>query len=221
MLCTQPAYRQYAGPLAVLLALLVLVLAGCAESAPEPSPLDAAPSAPDASASSDLPGNGSASGAATNAPTQSPTDEGSATGPPVMPPAARGTTRAAAGPFVRYWIDTFNYSTTSLKTDTLRHLSFPLCQACSEIATSIERIRNRGGHFEGTGWRLRRIEVLSPGRPRRPQVRAFIVYTPQVVVPHAGAKARRFEGGRTVLYTFNLAVDEGTWRVAGIVGMPQ
>src|SRR3954470_20302201 len=138
--------KQYAVTGAGALAL-GLALSGCAGDSAAPAPLDS-PSAKTATADP-TPSEDSSQGGS-----------GTTTGPPTLPPEARGTTRASAGPFVRYWVDNYRFAVTHLAPDRIRRRSLPGCEACSIIADSLTRIKDDGGHFKGTGWRVRRVEVL-------------------------------------------------------------
>ena len=204
--------RPYAATAACSLALSLSLLAACSGDAATPAPLD-----PESSGTSSAATESSRSPSPDSSPDASPT----LAGPPPLPPQARGTTRASAGPFVRHWVDSFNYATRSLNTSRMRQISYPGCQACTEIAASVDRVRRAGGHFEGDAWSVKRSTLLPDGEPGRPQVRASIEYLPQVVVEAAGASPRRFTGGKTLTYTFELAARGQRWAVAGIVGVPQ
>lgn len=199
--------RQYAAAAVCCSALGLSLLAGCTGDSAAPAPLD--PESSESTASTDP------------TPTQSPDASPTSKGPPRLPAEARGTTRASAGPFVRYWVDTLNYATTHLAPWSIRRQSFPMCQACEEAASVIARIKRDGGEMSGEGWNLTRVELLPVGRSNRPQVRAYITFAPSVVVERAGAKPRRFAGGKKTIYTFELGVRRGQWATAGIVGVPQ
>src|SRR3712207_656176 len=141
--------RRYAATQAATTVLLLGAATGCSEDAPEPGPLNEA-------------GSGTSASDPTTDPSGDPSSSGSATpeGPPALPPEARGTTRASAGPFVRYWVDTYQFAVAHLAPEAIRSNSLPGCEACSLIARSLTRIASDGGHFNGSGWRLRGVEVL-------------------------------------------------------------
>src|SRR5215217_1648 len=91
--------KQYAVTVASSLALGASLLTSCSSESATPAPLDPASSETAPSGGDPTPspsGDSSASGSATTA------------GPPTLPPDARGATRACAGPFVHFWVDTFN-----------------------------------------------------------------------------------------------------------------
>jgi len=203
--------KQYAVTVASSLALGASLLTSCSSESAAPAPLDPASSetSPSGDPTPSPSGDSSASGSATTA------------GPPTLPPDARGATRASAGPFVHYWVDTLNYATTHLAPSAIRQISFPLCQACNEAAALIAKVKRNGGEMRGEGWRLTRAQLLPPGAPRRPQVRAYITFAPSVVIPERGEEPQRFSGGKKTVYTFELGVRKGRWATAGIVGVPQ
>lgn len=202
--------RQYAVAVACVLALGLTSLTACSGDSASPAPLDPTPSK--ASSPSETP-------TTTTSPDESPDGSETEAGPPKLPPAARGTTRASAEPFVRYWVETFNYATTHLAPSTIRRISYPRCQACVEAASVISRIKRDGGEMRGEGWRLTRVELLPPGRPLRPQVRAFITFAPSTVIEKRGGEPKRFSGGKRTVYTFELGARRHRWAVAGIVGV--
>src|SRR5215213_6053641 len=91
--------RQYAVTVASSLALGASLVAGCSSESAAPAPLDPASSETSPSGGDPTPspsGDSSPSGSATTA------------DPPTLPRDARGATRASAGPFVAYWVNTFN-----------------------------------------------------------------------------------------------------------------
>ena len=212
-LMPRSSHQQYVVGSASSLALLLTLLTGCSSGAAEPAPLDHPSSAASTSAAADPTDSPS--------PTPSKSEPADASGPPALPPEARGTTRASAGPFVRYWVDSYAFAVNHLTPAAISRISLPLCEVCSLIAGSLARVKDAGGHFEGSGWRLDRVEVLPPGRANKPQVRAYITFTPQVVYERAGADPKRYKGGDKTVYTFNLAPSKGEWAVAGIIGVSQ
>src|SRR3954454_5182989 len=123
--------KQYAVTVAGALAL-GLALSGCAGDSAAPAPLDS-PSAKTATADPTPSEDSSQGGSGTTA------------GPPTLPPEARGTTRASAGPFVRYWVDTLNFASANLRPKPLRRLSTSDCQACRSLTEVISEIKAAGG----------------------------------------------------------------------------
>lgn len=108
----------------ITIALATLVLSGCGADNPAPPPL----------------------------PTASQSASPTAATPPVMPDSARGTTRAAAKEFVRYYFTALSYATSSGDTKLLRTLGSPGCKSCSAVASRIESIYDAGGRVEGEGY---------------------------------------------------------------------
>ena len=214
--------RRYAGILAALLTFSAALLSGCADDSAQPAPLDApsqTPDTPDPDPSTSADPTGAADPTGSPGTEESPGDEQSPSAPPTLPPEARGTTRASAGPFVRHWVDMYQHAVTRLAPEHLNELSLPGCEACNLIIGSLRKIERSGGHFEGSGWQLRRVQVLPQAAPRRMQVRAHLSFTPQKVYERADSEPIVYRGGERSVYTFNLASDTDTWVVAGIIGV--
>lgn len=199
----------YAATLVTAAVVSLGALTSCAGESAEPRALDTAASGTPSSA--DAP-------TATSSPTSTPSRSASHASPPTLPPEARGTTRASAGPFVRYWVDTLNYATRHSRPLAIQPLSRRSCVACRSLSNVIRKVRDGGGRLNGKGWTVRRTEVLPIAQPLRPQVRAFITFEPQTVIEKHGAAPLHFDGGRTV-YTFNLVPSAETWAVAGVIGV--
>jgi hypothetical protein len=171
---------------AALAAVLVLATA-CSEDPPAPDPFEAAPST-------------------SAAPTATP----SPTGPPVMPDAAKGTSRKAAVPFVRHYVDVLNQAAVDGSTGWLARRS-PECKACQAIVELVDEVYARGGRIETQGWDVEAAQALRTGSGPT-QVRIMVRSAPQTFrVP--GEKPQRFNGGSSVK-TFTLVPSRAGWQVA-------
>ena len=186
--------RPAAHVVALVLALAFLV--GCSD-APKPSSTKAQSASPSASAS--------------------PSRSTSADRPPTMPPAARGTSRRAAVPFTRFYVQVLNYAARSLDPSMIRRLSTRSCRQCSAIAKSVDQVRRRHGHFVGGQWTVREPQLLPQWRHGLAQVRTVVTYPKQLVYESQSARPMRFKAGKT-LYKFDLVASKRGWRISNITG---
>ncbi len=82
---------------------------------------------------------------------------------PVMPAQARVNSRAGAKAFVRYFVDTLNFSWQALRPDALSAESSKRCHVCRLISKRITKMRSNGGYQHGGEWSPTRIFPL-PGQ---------------------------------------------------------
>jgi hypothetical protein len=175
--------------LAVVLIAAALGLVGCTDDPAKPKPLPSPTS---------------------SSPAASPSQTA-----PSMPPAAKGTSEASAEAFVRYWIDTLNFSGPHLDSSALRALSKTSCRDCDAIADFIDSVARQGGSITGKGWTFLSTKRLTHGRGGSVTLRASVLVNPQTVKPRAGAEGKKFTGG-TRVKTFTVATTGGRWRVSAI-----
>lgn len=174
--------KRYAAVAAVL-----ALATGCSEDPPAPDPIDAAPST-----------------------STTPSATPSPSGPPVMPDEAKGTSRKAAVPFVRHYVDVLNEAVHGGSTTWLVKRSSN-CDACLAIVDLIDEVYERGGRIVTEGWHVKAAQVLRTGSGPT-QVRITVRSSPQAFrVP--GEKTQRFTGGLSVK-TFTLDPSPAGWQIA-------
>lgn len=176
----------------ITIALATLVLSGCGADNPAPPPL----------------------------PTASQSASPTAATPPVMPDSARGTTRAAAKEFVRYYVDVLNDAASTGETTQLRELAHPDCKVCRGFSRYIEKVYALGGEIAGNGWVIQRLTVVGRGPEGTMAVRASVTVSSQRVVPSAGASPSNFSGSPDQDKVFSLVSSEGLWSVVDIETVP-
>jgi len=148
-------------------------------------------------------------------PSASPSASPSSSGPvaPTLPAEAKGKSAASAKAFVRYWVAVLNYSGPAGDTRDLRSLSAQRCIDCDAIADFIEQVSGAGGAITGKGWTVRNVRIIDGAGTNGPTLDALVDVSPQRVIPKAGAKPRRFPGGKR-LKTFWLQWQHATWSVS-------
>jgi len=122
-----------------------------------------------------------------------------------MPAKAKGRTSASVEAFVLYWVDVFNYATSTGDTKLLKSTSSPRCISCTSLAKRIDDIYQAGGRTEGRGWSVQRIEVQDPGH-----VEALIKVWPQVAVVSANAEPQQSPATKVTL-SIGLDLVKGRW----------
>lgn len=182
--------------LALVLTGTLLLGAGCSDEGAEADPQPILPSSSSAS------------------PTDEPSPSPSPTEAPTMPAAAEERTLGGAEAFVRHWVDTFNYSTSTGATQPLETLSDDTCEGCANIVSATDVIYDAGGRIESTGWKIRRVGVTPGETVRAPSVAAQIQRSSQRVFQTPEGRADRYEGGPAA-YIFDLTWSGG-WRMAEV-----
>jgi hypothetical protein len=174
--------------LAALVLGLVLTAGGCSSDA-EPSPMPTPPSSP-----------------------SEPASESPSATPPAMPAEASGTSPAAAKAFVRHWITSLNYASSTGDTAAVQALSAPDCESCTASFDRIAAVYANGGSIRSDGWRVRTMKLVPGQSTNEPMIDVGIRLTPQVVVERRGSEPQEFDGGRLPM-TFTLSRDLDSWRV--------
>jgi hypothetical protein len=167
----------------VLVAGLVLVLAGCSEGDPEPrmAPTESVASTP-----------------STSAPTVSPSVD-----PTVDPLSPEETVRA--------WVKARNAALQDGDTDAVRALSSSSCESCFGLIEPIEEIYSSGGNFETKGWRVAAAKERGV-KSYRANVDTALVFAGGRTVSEAGAPPVRY-GPEKHIVVFKLVRLEAGWRV--------
>ncbi len=172
----------------ITIALATLVLSGCGADNPAPPPL----------------------------PTASQSASPTAATPPVMPDSARGTTRAAAKEFVRYYVAVMSYATRTGDTDLLRAASSKQCSACNSIAKSLEEIRDAGGRVETADLVVKHIVVDSVGPDGTLLLVADVSVPPQKVFETGSSEPQTFSGIDSDPHHFTLTKSNNGWTVTSL-----
>jgi len=167
---------------------LVLAVGGCSSDA-EPSPMPTPSSRPSESVS------------------ESP----SAT-PPAMPAEASGTSPAAAKAFVRHWIASLNYASSTGDTTAVQALSAADCESCTASFERIATVYANGGSIRSDGWQVRTMQLVPGQSTSQPMIDVGIRLTPQVVIKGRGSQPQEFDGGQLPM-TFTLSRGFDSWRV--------
>jgi uncharacterized protein DUF6318 len=128
-----------------------------------------------------------------------------------MPAEAKGTSAASAKAFVRFYVATVNYATSTGDSKRLRELDDGKCVSCAGIAKRIDDVYSAGGRIESTGWTVSSMTVVS-GPPKTPLVDVGLSLPPQQVTKRSGTRPVRFKGGRLPV-TFRLAATPTGWVV--------
>ncbi len=188
--------RHRPGPVPALVALAAglcaVLVTGCSSN-PAPTPLaDAAPST-----SSSRP-----------SPTRSPSPDG----PPTLPAVAHGSGTKAAKAFVRYYIETINYSAATGDVRPLRPIGTANCVSCHAIIRNITTIYAAGGSIESSGWRLNSMASVPQQPHRRPIFELAVFEAPQLVTRPVKPKAKRYDGGKQPM-TIRLVHRQHRWLV--------
>jgi len=129
-----------------------------------------------------------------------------------MPTEARGTSKAAAKAFARYYIDVLNYATSTGDTSEANTVSAPDCESCIAMLAKIDAVYANGGYFEGDGWSVTSLKYQPLQPKREPVVSVGIVVAPQHMLAKRNADIVSFEGGRNRL-TLRLSFADGMWSV--------
>ncbi len=185
---------------AVAAALLVAgLVAGCSDEDP-PRPIESTKSSS---------GPSSPSSAATTEPTP--------TGPvePTLPAEAREETEAGAEAFVRFYYAMINYATATGEVTNLERLHEPSCEGCQGGIDQVERVYDRGGRIEGSGYQVLRVETIRL-RDGFWSVTARTRIGDQFV-RGAGDLNQKFPGGRGGLH-FTLRFRDSVWRTTSLEG---
>src|SRR4051794_9475062 len=118
-------------------------------------------------------------------------------GPPPPPPEAKGTSKQAAVAFVRYYVDLLNYSQSSLSSAPARKYSAAECNSCEAITDSVDRVRRKGGHFEGGQWTVHLSRVVPAAGHQLTRVQIVVTYPKQTVYETRTARPLHFQAGKT------------------------
>jgi hypothetical protein len=87
-------------------------------------------------------------------PLPTPTNTATAPTEPALPDAAKGTTKAAAVEFVKYYVAQLSYATSTGKTEGLAKLGADGCKSCTALVDRITSIYSAGGHAQGEGYSI-------------------------------------------------------------------
>lgn len=164
-----------------------------------------------AACSDDEPGS-SDTGDPTTPATSDPTP--TETPPPTEPPEAGEKTEAGAKAFVKYWIETLNYSGKTGDTEELRRIGSSSCRSCASILDLIDGVYADGGKIIGEGWEPKRLRMSTSGVGDRIEVRAVVRINPQVIRHGDGSPADRFPGNAKAIARFELKWSATRWTVA-------
>jgi hypothetical protein len=171
-------------------ALLAALVAGCGgESSPTPAP----PASQSTSASSPTQ---AAQPAQTAQPTESAT-------PPAEPAEVRGSSRAAAASFVRYYIQLINYAGTSGDVLQLRQYSSRKCVSCERLIELFEKTYHQGGYFHTHGWSPKSLLVAQLGS-RRNWLADTEIAAAAVHWRASQTKPKKFVGSETLHYRLRI-----------------
>lgn len=129
-----------------------------------------------------------------------------------MPAEATGTSPAAAKAFVRHWIASLNYASSTGDTTAVQALSAPDCESCTASFERIAAVYANGGSIRSDGWRVRTMQLVPGQSTNEPMIDVGIRLTPQVVVEKRGSEPQEFDGGQLPM-TFTLSRDFDSWRV--------
>jgi hypothetical protein len=135
--------------------------------------------------------------------------------PPAMPQAAKGSSKAAAAAFVRFWVRTLNYAGKTGDTAELREITSTGCSECMAIPGLIDKVYKAGGHIDGDGWRVDTATVVAHGGPRDLVfINAVIDVSPQQIFPSPSATPSPYTGANGRLKTFGVERKGNEWRLA-------
>jgi len=186
---------------AAIAAGLWLTSAACTAE-PAANPPSTAPTATDPSTTTTS-GTPTTSGPATTSPGEVKA--------PVMPALARENSRAGAKAFVRYYIETLNFSWQALRPDALSAESSNRCRVCRLISKRITKTRSNGGYQHGGEWSPTRIFPLPGQTDERSKFLVTLRIAKGSWKPAAGDSPHAIVAG-TVTNEFDLVWSPAGWR---------
>ncbi len=145
-----------------------------------------------------------------------PTPTNTATVPtePALPDAAKGTTKAAAVEFVKYYVSVLNASALSGNTDELHRLANPDCDVCVSFEKLITDTYTAGGEIRGDGWTVLDAWVSSTGPDGSIDVETRIRVAPQTI--DDGDSVQEFAGRKRQTKHFSLAPLRENWSLVDV-----
>ncbi len=132
--------------------------------------------------------------------------------PPVMPALARENSQAGAKAFVRYFVDTLNFSWQALRPDALSAESSKRCNVCRLISKRITETRSSGGYQHGGEWSPTRIFPLPGQTDEQSKFLVTVRIAKGSWKSAAGDSPRAIVAG-TVTNEFYLVWSPAGWRI--------
>lgn len=117
--------------------------------------------------------------------------------------------------FARAYVAAANVAVTRGEADQLRALSAPGCEFCEDTASSMTTFHENGGSYDGDpSWHI--TEVGEPTGTDPVELSMYVEVAPHKIVSKRGGKPRQ-DQGRTLLFDFTLAKENGQWKVKNLV----
>lgn len=171
----------------------VCLAAGCSGSsgnAPSSDPPHFVPSTPVTSSSAPSTSTSTPTAPATpsvpaDVPTTGPNVTGPSERPPVEPILATQRSAAGAKAFAEFFIRTIDWAYATNSTKYMRHYYEASCVACASTADAVDRAAQKGHHFVGDRFSIRRVTAPAPSGTGY-RVAVFFDVSAAEVVDHAG-----------------------------------
>lgn len=135
--------------------------------------------------------------------------------PPVMPAAAKEKTKAGAIAATRQFLAALKFAGATGNTSPFEQMYNSGCTRCAAITQGINETYDAGGSIEGGGWIPTRVKFYAI-KSDIAYVDAVVDYEAQVLVKDAQGTKVTSPARKNVLKTFQLAWDDGQWRVGAL-----